>query len=121
LKLDQTSRCTTKQTHIDNKSRKKENSTHSKKLNINPQRPYLPKKSQHTFNNPLINPNSFHFSTPLLPPSTQNTTNSPLNIISHTRFGKSMMALYFQKYRFISPIANPNKKEQFLKLNQSMK
>ncbi|CAF0832559.1 unnamed protein product [Adineta ricciae] len=38
---------------------------------------------------------------------------SPIDIASHTRFGKSILALYFQKHRFISPNVN-NKKDQFL-------
>ena len=34
-------------------------------------------------------------------------------ITSHTRFGRGVLALYFQKHRFISPIEN-EKNEQFL-------
>jgi len=61
----------------------------------------LPKKHQP---NPSI-------SSSLLPTNIKIQIDTP----SHTRFGKSMLALYFQKYRFISPIDN-NKKDEFLRL-----
>lgn len=43
------------------------------------------------------------------------TRDSSVYITSHTRFGRGVLALYFQKQRFISPIEN-KKKEQFLRL-----
>ena len=50
---------------------------------------------------------------PTLP--AKNHSSSPVDIVSHTRFGRSILALYFQKHRFVSPNAN-SKKEQFLRL-----
>jgi hypothetical protein len=40
-----------------------------------------------------------------------------MNITSHTRFGKSILVLYFQKYHFISPIDNKRKVEFLLKIS----
>jgi hypothetical protein len=106
IKFNQKYHYTKQHTHFDNKWRKNK-SIPIKKFHKISQRRFLPKTHQSTLINPSINSISSQNT------NIRNHINVPINIISHTHFGKSMLALYFQKYRFISPINN-NKKDQFL-------
>jgi hypothetical protein len=103
-------RCTCPKQHIKPKRKK---SIPMKKLPINPRKHFLVKKHQPT-------PSISSYRTP--PTNIKKIPiKAPFNITSHTRFGKSMLALHFQKYGFTSPIKT-SKKDQFLhllKLNKS--
>jgi len=52
-------------------------------------------------------------------PSSSNCTNfrlcPPIDITTRQRFGRSLLALYFQKHRYISPMTT-SKRNQFLSL-----
>ncbi|UJR36028.1 hypothetical protein I4U23_028767 [Adineta vaga] len=111
FKLSQNNQdCTKQNIHSYHQSKKPKLIPIKKHSNMSPKRSLSKKHPSTVIYSSLSSP-----SVPEAVTSVKSQIHSSLNITSHTRFGKSMLVLYFQKHRFISPIQN-NKQDQFLRL-----